>query len=401
MNKLISRLFLILLFAANVFFLSERAYSSTDPYYENSPGCVIDRGNPARTGVYKEKLSDHPKKIIWQTNASAMFTQICADNLIITTPWAAFDAENGKKIWDLSSDMESYNYQPTYYKGFIYSDKMMGKGYQKNAINFIKFDAQTGKILEQKKFGIGSSNGLLIYNDIAYVSLYGGVAAYDLKSKKILWERGGIPSNGLSTDGDALFFSVGNGYTGVGALDITTGRLLWRNDHFSGASYLTLDKDYVYMAFYDLDDRSGVVAFNKKTGAVVWKCYPAFVKRGYLTTITIDNNKLFLSYTVSSPIVPITHPMRYSSAGGEVFALDAETGKVLWRTGIAPVIEPISVNHILYIGGQNKLYALDEDTSKERWHLDLEDDATNIIPYRNKLFVKIGQMKDGKLLAIM
>ena len=133
----------------------------------------------------------------------------------------------------------------------------------------------------------------------------------------------------------------------------------------------------------------------------MWKCYPAFVKRGYLTTITIDNNKLFLSYTVSSPIVPITHPMRYSSAGGEVFALDAETGKVLWRTGIAPVIEPISVNHILYIGGQNKLYALDEDTSKERWHLDLEDDATNIIPYRNKLFVKIGQMKDGKLLAIM
>ena len=37
------------------------AFAEEDPYYKNSPGCIIDRGNPERTGVYNEKISDHPK----------------------------------------------------------------------------------------------------------------------------------------------------------------------------------------------------------------------------------------------------------------------------------------------------------------------------------------------------
>jgi len=43
---------------------------------------VIDRGNPERTGVYKDQLSDHPK-IVWQTDAPSLHTPICAGNFII------------------------------------------------------------------------------------------------------------------------------------------------------------------------------------------------------------------------------------------------------------------------------------------------------------------------------
>ncbi len=103
---------------------------------------------------------------------------------------------------------------------------------------------------------------------------------------------------------------------------------------------------------------------------------------------------------VENAIIPFTKPIRYSPAGGGVYALDARTGKLLWRKEIAPFTAPISINNTLYVGGQNILYALDGETGKERWHLNVEDDVINLVPYQNKLFLKLAMMKNEKLVAL-
>jgi outer membrane protein assembly factor BamB len=77
-----------------------------------------------------------------------------------------------------------------------------------------------------------------------------------------------------------------------------------------------------------------------------------------------------------------------------------QKSKLLWHREIAPFTEPISINNTLYVGGQNVVYALDEKTGKERWHLQIDGDAMHLVPYQNKLFVKIGMYSNGKLLAI-
>ena len=373
-------------------------YASEDTYYKNNPGCVIDRGNPERTGVYNERISDHPK-ILWQTGATSLHAPICADNLIVMNPLVAFNPANGKKVWDVGNIGGKYHYPATYYNGVLYWDKIDGRGYgqEEKSLNLMKYNAKTGKLLYQKGFGVGNSNGLLIYNDIAYLCLYDGVTAYDLKKNKILWKSGGLVQGGISTDGHALFVSNG----GLYVLDMQNGRLLWKNDAISGQA--TLGKEAIYADFLSDDDKVGIIAYEKKTGKVIWKRYlndvPGFSKHGGLSDITLHQDRLFVSNRVREAIIT-TNPTRYSPVGGGVYALDAKTGKLLWHKEVSPFTDPISINNTLYVGGQNIVYALNEKTGEERWHLSVEDDVTRLVPYQNKLFLKLGMYSRGKLLAI-
>lgn len=367
---------------------------------------MIDRGNPERTGVYKEKLSDHPK-IIWQTDAPSLNTPICAGNLIITNPLMAFDSKNGKKIWDASTNTGDYNHQPIYYKGVIYWDKMIGSGKQEKSVNLMESNAKTGKILYQKGFEVGSATGLFIYNNVAYISLFDGLTAYDLKMNKILWKSEEIAYGNSSTDGEVLFFHVQNG--GMRALNIKNGQLLWKekNEFLFEMGYPTLSKESIYVTFKTVfdDHKEGIIAYDKKTGKIIWQRYfndiLGFNKYGYISSLTLHKDKLFFSNIVETPIIPITEPTRYSPAGGGVYALDAQTGKLIWHADVAPFTAPISINNTLYVGGQNVLYALDEETGKEHRHLNVKDDVVDLMPYQNKLFLKLGIMMDGKLIAVL
>lgn len=386
--------------------IATTAYANEDPYYKNNPGCVIDRGNPERTGVYNEKISDHPK-IMWETDAASLHTPICAGNLIITNPLMAFDSMTGKKVWDASANTGDHNHEPIYYNGTIFWDKMFSKEKErKKSVNLMEYDAKTGKLFYQKSFASNSAVGLFIYNNIAYISLYGnGLTAYDLKTNKILWKGDAISDlEGISTDGETLFFTISNG--GVYAMDIRNGKLLWNDNTFFEIGYVTVGKENVYVRFQPfMDFKEGIIAYNKKTGKIIWQRYfdnvSGFHKNGYFSSLTLHKDKLFFSnIKLEAPFIPHTESGRYSPAGGGVCALDAQTGKLIWYRNIAPFTAPISINNTLYIGGQNILYALNEDTGKERWHLNVKDDVINMMPYQNKLLLKLGMMKNEKLLAI-
>gem|GEM_PF-3552709 len=300
-----------------------------------------------------------------------------------------------------------YTLEPIYYKGVIFWDKLFYKDRErKKSVNLIKYDAKTGKLFYQKSFGSDGPVGPFIYNDIAYISVYGaGLIAYDLKTDKILWKNNAIPSlEGISTDGNILFFTLSNG--GVYAMDIRNGQLIWNDNTYFEMGYVTVGKENVYVRFRPfLDFKEGITAHNKKTGKIIWQRYfdhvRGFTKSGYFSSLTLHKDKLFFSnIKLEAPFAPFTDSGRYSPAGGAVYALDAQTGRLIWHREIAPFTAPISVNNTLCIGGQNILYALDEETGKERWHLNVTDDVINFVPYQNKLFLKLGMLKKEKLVAI-
>ena len=77
------------------------AHAGLDPYYLNNPSCVIDRGNPARTGEYlTTPLKDHPK-LAWigDIYGQGFSPLLCLNDLIFTSGPSAININNGETLW--------------------------------------------------------------------------------------------------------------------------------------------------------------------------------------------------------------------------------------------------------------------------------------------------------------
>ncbi len=223
-----------------------------------------------------------------------------------------------------------------------------------------------------------------------------------MQKKKIIWRRSPAPTYNLSTDGQALFFVSQDG--SLYAVNMKNGQLLWADHTSIKLGDVIVGKELIYVnsiPFRSIDRR--ITAYAKKTGVLIWQRSlnePNYAKYGSLAS-TLHHDKLFVSHVLLSPISTFSEPIRYSSKGSGVYALDAQTGQMLWHADIEAITAPISINNVLYIGAHDSLYALYEETGKERWHLNMEDDVSAIIPYRNKLFIQLGLTKKyGKLLEI-
>lgn len=387
-----------LVFLPLLFFITaSNADASIDPFYKKNPSCVIARGNPARTGVFKTTGLHAFHGIKWQSINKSYSTPICTDEYIISYPLTVYHFDDGKILWQTD---EEQNSPPAYYKNIVYTNRINLSGAESNRdknISLIGYDIKTGKKLLQ--FGDFTNINMLIYNDIAYISSFNKIVAFDLKKKRVIWKYDNVTTNGLSTDGNALYFQnrgAGERY----ALNLANGQLLWKNDdqyELSTYNYIVVYKQNVYYTF-DSFKGVGIAALNKNTGKLVWKhVFKRF--SGTFFNLAVNKDKVY----VAAVIQPAVDEQPTQSSSNGLYAFNAQNGKMIWHTIIDPISSPSIAGNLLYIKTKDNIYAYDAETGKHKWDTKLTSFPVGILPndiilHGNFIFTNL-KVNDNSLLT--
>ena len=249
-----------------------------------------------------------------------------------------------------------------------------------------------------------------IHDGTAYViNKFGNGKAVRLRDRKVLWELKVHPSNhGKPTDVTAPVYYEGRVYGAflggdVAAGDAETGREVWvrQLDGHLESSPLAVD-DTLYLG----TDTTNVVALHTSDGSTRWqfnspaaiKASPSyhdgrvFVADYESAMFALDAETGELAWrTNTSKVPPFGHGGFFSSPAiafgkvyaarddGTVYAFDEKTGKVKWSFptggfvyGSPAVAQVPGTPPSVYIGSEDgRFYALDAKTGKERWHYDV------------------------------
>lgn len=181
--------------------------------------------------------------------------------------------------------------------------------------------------------------------------------AFDAASGNVLWKKqaagtsctpagcasGSIYDSPAVADG-RVFASAVDGV--LAAYDEETGDVLWTRNLFDGPvlSSPAVVNGVLYIG------GSGVHAVDAATGNLLWKAPISFV----YSTPVVDGGRVYAG-----------------STNHRIYALDAETGSIVWSTmtgGPITTAGPTLANGVLFVGSEdNDLYALNSDTGSVLW----------------------------------
>jgi polyvinyl alcohol dehydrogenase (cytochrome) len=235
-----------------------------------------------------------------------------------------------------------------------------------------------------------------------------GLAAGDLPRLRLKWAfayPGGTAGAEPIAVGGRLFLATGNG---LFALDVKTGCTWWHSDAGAGAKMVTAGSlsskpDQVLLFFGN--SKAEVSAVDAATGGILWTTKIDDHPSGRVTgPVTIYKDRVYVP--VSSMEDPLSHDPSYPCCTfrGSVVALDAATGKQLWKSysitepsadlhkkneaGVAlygpaggAIYAPLTIDekrNVLYAAtaesyhadptdGSNAIIAFDLDTGARRW----------------------------------
>jgi len=164
------------------------------------------------------------------------------------------------------------------------------------------------------------------------------------------------------------------------AVDQGTGKEKW---NFKSRMPIASSPAVVGDALYFVSSAGSLVALDIQTGQPKWvyaieyeRKFEAKNLHGYPSAAqTIpDAWDIF----TSSPAVA-NGKVYFGSGDGNVYAVDAQTGAVVWKFPTKDVVHssPAIVNNIVYIGSWDSyLYAIDADTGQEKWSFKSGEDNT-------------------------
>lgn len=192
----------------------------------------------------------------------------------------------------------------------------------------------------------------LVVGDNLYVgSSTGRLFAFHIDTGEELWSVSGFRQleNAGAVSGDLI---VSGGYSReIKALDRHTGSEVWsfETEQMIQATPLVVgERAYIatYAAVYALDLSSGSLLWEVETG----------IEDAYMGAPAYDAGVI------------------YTTGGKLLLALDAETGKQLWRVENEELFLGLAVNHgLVYVGNWNKtFYAFDTMTGEVRWKFQAE-----------------------------
>lgn len=173
------------------------------------------------------------------------------------------------------------------------------------------------------------------------VDAYSYLSVHDARSGNRLWgfdpepaedRSGGGQGGGVSVDGDRVFFATGYGQ--IVALDAANGRELWRYQMTAPArSGPAIAQGRVFAIAID----NTTHAVDAATGRRIWSHTGISESAGFVGA--------------ASPVVDgTTVVVGYSS--GEIFALRAESGRVLWSDSLSGVIRTGEISGMADIRGR-------------------------------------------------
>lgn len=201
-----------------------------------------------------------------------------------------------------------------------------------------------------------------------------------LLEHNVLWEdttTGAVPSTSAVVSDDVVYFGGCRGHrnSSVYAFDMATGSLLWRQGWGSQVGSCVMSRPVV-------SDGIVYVVSPCEVCRVVWgKLHGT---RGDVSALDASTGELLWRYdnSVANTSWPVVSDGRVyiMSSGGRVIALDGMTGTVLWQYKasaglfLEPSIdEPIVSGGVVYFRGNSGLYALDAITGRLLWRYKVED----------------------------
>lgn len=162
------------------------------------------------------------------------------------------------------------------------------------------------------------------------------------------------------------------------AVDEETGKVKWKKNTPGEVNSSPAVADGTV---YVLDMRGIMHAYNAETGDQKWYFMTEFERRfqanrlhGYppVQQTMPDSWDLYLS----SPAIA-NGKVYFGSGDGNVYALDAESGALLWKAATGDVVHasPAIANGVVYIGSwDSNFYALDAETGTEKWRFKATED---------------------------
>lgn len=286
----------------------------------------------------------------------------------------AYALKNGKKLWSFQSGKRIVG-TPAVSEGIVVFGSADCKIYG--------LDAQNGNLLWTVEAAEPVLGAVTIENSIAYIGASDHTfRAVNIRTGEVKWAfagvRGYIETKPLVTDNKVIFGAWDNT---LYALNKADGKELWKwtggltRMHFSPAAVWPVAADG---KVFITDPQRAMTAINIETGNTVWRTFQSMVRE----TIGLSEDKeRIYSKTMNDSIVCYStkgdqpHKLWASNVGfgyehapsmqvekngvvfgstkeGLIFALEATTGKVLWKhkTGnsLISTVVPLDNNRVLF-----------------------------------------------------
>lgn len=349
------------------------AFSLTDSYY--------DRNGKAQKypdfSVNKEYAQVQEQWIV-QTGAGIYCSPAVEKDKVFVGDdlgrLTAYALKNGKKLWNFQSGKRIVG-TPAVSEGIVVFGSADCKIYG--------LDAQNGNLLWTVEAAEPVLGAVTIENGIAYIGASDHTfRAVNIRTGEVKWAfagvRGYIETKPLVTDNKVIFGAWDNT---LYALNKADGKELWKwtggltRMHFSPAAVWPVAADG---KVFITDPQRAMTAINIETGNTVWRTFQSMVRE----TIGLSEDKeRIYSKTMNDSIVCYStkgdqpHKLWASNVGfgyehapsmqvekngvvfgstkeGLIFALEATTGKVLWKhkTGnsLISTVVPLDNNRVLF-----------------------------------------------------
>jgi eukaryotic-like serine/threonine-protein kinase len=175
---------------------------------------------------------------------------------------------------------------------------------------------------------------------------------------KELWvfplETGKI-SDLIFNNGIIYLVSVSNSGNYICAVDIQTRQQKWRSQHeFSIDTSILIVENLLFFG----SKNGNVYALNSETGEVIWQFQT--IENTLVTSLAFDSGVIYCG-----------------SKNGMLYAIEARTGEQKWKTYIGllelPFSSPIVADKIIYIETKNSIFhAINSETGAEIWQIQLK-----------------------------
>lgn len=247
----------------------------------------------------------------------------------------AIDAKRGKKLWKFKTHGPVHA-QAKVHDGKVYFGDMEGVVYA--------LDAETGKPLWMTRLaGPVMSAPLMVGSRLYIPTLTKHLAALDLAEGKIIWQVNfSGPESGFSVNGSA-------------------------DPVLFGDRILVGYSDGALMAHYLADGQ------------------PAWVKQ--LGDPVAEFHDVDATVRLDSPAIVADNTTAYvTSADGRLYALNPNSGEILWRAEAGGVNEAALADSHLYVTAGGVLYCFQKENGKILWEQDLEvEEISSPGVYENRL----------------
>jgi outer membrane protein assembly factor BamB len=277
----------------------------------------------------------------------------------------ALDLHTGHVLWRSKTRIDSQGRGSP----LFWSDSLWLAGRE----GIYQLDPKNGDLIRYWPSQIFGTSVTIADNKLYWVAVTSTLWSLDLQTEEMLPFPDKVEKNTiLSFDSERLYGSVFKDYgSRLVAWDRATRRTAWEYIPPQGTSFLvnplSVGSSRVYACF---KKGSGLIALDAATGQVDWN----------------------FSDPVRTP--PCLSDGRIYIGGNAFYALDAETGTIIWQQGAEEprsasfhfdVSAPICVGSSIYVGGGSKrmIYGFDARQGDLIWHYETEDMVYSTPVYAN------------------